>query len=88
MDSLYTKQSDEVTYLLNVKFFHKTSLDALIQAEKIANSIRKNKRSIFVLNENGTPTSDTIVFEKIDCSIVADNAAVMKLQWKKEYSYI
>ncbi|AGK52032.1 hypothetical protein B1NLA3E_01240 [Bacillus sp. 1NLA3E] len=72
---------------MSVKIFHKTSSEALIQAEKIANSIRQNKRTIPVLNQDGTITEDKIIFSKIDCSIIADNLAVMKIQWAKEYPY-
>ena len=70
-----------------MKIFHKSSSDALLKAEEIANSIRQNKRSIPVLNQDGIVTADKIIFTKIDCSVVADNAAVVKLQWGKEYPF-
>jgi hypothetical protein len=70
-----------------VKIFHKTASDALLQAEQIANNIRKNKWAIPILNQDGIVTADKIIFTKIDCSVVADNAAVIKLQWKKEYPF-
>lgn len=87
LDNQFTKQGYEVSYLLSVKFFHKTSADALMLAEEIATSIRNNRRSIPILNKDGTVTEDKITFTKIDCSVADDRVASINLQWNKYYPY-
>jgi hypothetical protein len=87
IDNVFTKQGYEITYLLAIKIFHKTSSDALIQAEKMAESIRKNKRAIPILNEDGTVTENSIKFTKIDCSVADDNVAIINLQWDQYYPF-
>jgi hypothetical protein len=87
LDNLFTKQGYEVTYLLSVKVFNKSSAEALFRAEQIANSLRKNKRSIPLLNEDGSFTGNTILLEKVECDIVDDKVAAIHLQWNSYYPY-
>jgi hypothetical protein len=63
----------------------------------MAESIRKNKRSIPILNEDGTvkviinqdgkEIIEKIRFTKIDCSVADDNVALINLQWDQYYPF-
>lgn len=82
-----SKMGYDGIYLLAVKIFHKSSSNALLKAEEIATQIRKNKYTIQLLNEDGSTTDEKIRFKKIECSVVAENAAVINLEWDEFYHY-
>lgn len=83
-----TKLNYENTYSLNVKLFHQSSAEALIQAENIAQSIRKHRESIPLLNPDGTETSNSIIFERIETEIIDTGVAQISLQWNYKFNYI
>jgi hypothetical protein len=88
LDQFHTKQGYAVTYLLAIKIFHKTSSAALLEAERIATSIRKNKWAIPFLNEDGSAVGDRFDISKIECSVIADNVAAINLEWTRNYPFV
>jgi hypothetical protein len=86
-DTKHTKMGYQVTYLLAVKLFHKTSAEALAQAEAIAESIRRNKSTIPLLYEDGTVTDEVLTISQIQCSIADEGVAIINLEWSQQYPY-
>lgn len=87
LDAIDTKQGYRVTYLQSVKIFHKTSNDAVLAAENIAGSIRKQKWAIPLLNENGTASSESIILSSVNYAVAADKVASIDLEWDQVYPF-
>lgn len=82
-----TKMSYSNTYLMNVKIFHQTTRQAILKAEEIAQSIREQKYTIPILNEDGTETNQEIFFDRVETFEVDDNVAQIGLTWIHKYDF-
>jgi len=83
----FSKQSYQVNYTMNVQLFEKDTPTAMQKAESIAHSIRKNKSSIPLLNNDGTRDERNIVFSTVSCESVEEGIVQIRLEWEWEFNY-
>jgi hypothetical protein len=86
-DALFSKQSFEQTLIIRVKLFEDTSEQALFKAEEIAQSIRVNRFSIPVINEDGSESAERLTFERIDTSLVDDEVSQVTLTFEIQHYF-
>ena len=79
-DAVFSKQSFEELFIVRVKLFEKKSDDAFNKAQTIAQSIRKNKFCIPIINKDGTEDlTKQITFESINAVKIEDSVAQVTL---------
>lgn len=87
-DAVFSKQSFEELFIVRVKLFELKSEDAFNKAQTIAQSIRKSKFSIPLINQDGTedPTKQ-ITFESIEAVKIEDSVAQVTLTFSQHMNF-
>ncbi|KAF1680814.1 phage portal protein [Bacillus mexicanus] len=75
------------TYSLNVKLFHHDSVQALDEADRLADAVREARNMIPLLNESGEKTGDMIRITRIETRVGDRGEAVMVIRWSSRYYY-
>jgi hypothetical protein len=87
LDSNDTNVTFKKTFSLSAKLFHKDTVNAETEVEKIADSIRKKRSLIPILNAEGVPTGEYIRFSRIETREVEEGVMTMAFQWDSRYFY-
>lgn len=74
------------TYNLVVKLFHTDSQQANSEAERIADTLRRKRMLIPLIEQDGTPTGEYLRISRIDTRIV-DGVAFITINWNSRYHY-
>lgn len=83
----HTKQGYQNNYTMNVQIFEADAQEGLKKAEEIAQSIKKNKYTIPLLNEDGSETDGSIVFNTVECQMIEFGIVQIKLEWDYIFEY-
>lgn len=75
------------TYSLNVKLFHHDSVQALDEADRLADAIREARNMVPLLSESGEKTGDMVRITRIETRIGDRGEAVMVIRWSSRYYY-
>lgn len=75
------------TYSLNVKLFHLDSVQALDEADRLADAIREARNMVPLLSESGEKTGDKIRISRIETRVGDRGEAVMVIRWSSRYYY-
>ena len=86
-DSNDTLSTFKKTYTLSVKLFHKDSVKAKEEADRIADSVRRKRNIIPLLNADGSQTGDYIRISRIESRIGDSAVASIILTWDSHYYY-
>lgn len=86
-DSNDTLSTFKKTYTLSVKLFHKNSITAKEAADIIADTVRRKRNIIPLLNADGTATGDYIRVSRIESRIGDSAVASIILTWDSHYYY-
>lgn len=86
-DDDFSKDAFSKLYTQRVLCRMHSDTAALLKAEEIADSIRKNDYSVPVLNEDGTETGKTLHFSRISASIIADYTAQITMIFEVQDYY-
>ncbi|AOC90689.1 phage portal protein [Bacillus sp. L381] len=74
-------------YSLNVKLFHADSVQALDEADRIADAVRESRQMIPLLTESGEDTGDFIRISRIETRVGDKGEAVITIRWTSRYYY-
>src|SRR6185312_10484985 len=88
----FTSHSFEKDYTLNIKLFNESEQTAFAKAEAIADSIRKGRYCVPIVNEDGTPAKLVLIMNEIDTrmadsGLVVMGVAQLTLNWKSRYAF-
>ncbi|MEW4969954.1 DUF6838 family protein [Bacillus stercoris] len=75
------------TYSLNVKLFHHDSVQALDEADRLADAIREARNMVPLLSESGEKTGDMVRVTRIETRVGDRGEAVMVIRWSSRYYY-
>ncbi|AFI27919.1 MULTISPECIES: phage tail terminator family protein [unclassified Bacillus (in: firmicutes)] len=75
------------TYSLNVKLFHHDSVQALDEADRLADAIREARNMVPLLSESGEKTGDMVRVTRIETRVGDRGEAVMVIKWSSRYYY-
>ncbi|MDL9995501.1 phage portal protein [Bacillus stercoris] len=75
------------TYSLNVKLFHHDSVQALDEADRLADAIREARNMVPLLSESGEKTGDMVRITRIETRVGDRGEAVMVIRWSSRYYY-
>ncbi|MED1541988.1 phage portal protein [Bacillus inaquosorum] len=75
------------TYSLNVKLFHVDSVQALDEADRLADTIREVRSMVPLLSESGEKTGDMVRITRIETRVGDRGEAVMVIKWSSRYYY-
>ncbi|OIR62877.1 phage portal protein [Bacillus sp. FMQ74] len=75
------------TYSLNVKLFHHDSVQALDEADRLADAIREARNMVPLLSESGEKTGDMVRISRIETRVGDRGEAVMVIRWSSRYYY-
>ncbi|MGQ9007018.1 phage tail terminator family protein [Bacillus stercoris] len=75
------------TYSLNVKLFHLDSVQALDEADRLADAIREARNMVPLLSESGEKTGDMVRISRIETRVGDRGEAVMVIRWSSRYYY-
>nr|MDH3083835.1 phage portal protein [Bacillus subtilis] len=75
------------TYSLNVKLFHLDSVQALDEADRLADAIREARNMIPPLSESGEKTGDMVRISQIETRVGDRGEAAMVIRWSNRYYY-
>ncbi|WP_439024828.1 phage tail terminator family protein [Bacillus halotolerans] len=75
------------TYSLNVKLFHLDSVQALDEADRLADAIREARNIVPLLSESGEKTGDMLRITRIETRVGDRGEAVMVIRWSSRYYY-
>lgn len=75
------------TYSLNVKLFHHDSVQALDEADRLADAIREARNMVPLLSEPGEKTGDMVRISRIETRVGDRGEAVMVIRWSSRYYY-
>lgn len=74
------------TYNLVVKLFHTDTQLANSEAERVADTVRRKRMLIPLVEQDGTPTGEYLRISRIDTRIV-DGTASITINWDSRYHY-
>lgn len=74
------------TYSLPVKLFHKDAQQAFAEAERIADTVRRKRMLIPLINPDGSGTGEYIRITRIETRIT-DGVALITVNWDSRYHY-
>jgi len=83
----HSKDSYRNIYSLTIKVFHESAENSSTVADDIAQAIRDNKFKIPVLEQNGTETSNTIVFDRVETNNLEDHMTILVLEWVYDFNF-
>ncbi|MGN2620259.1 phage tail terminator family protein [Bacillus stercoris] len=75
------------TYSLNVKLFHHDSVQALDEADRLADAIREARNMVPLLSESGEKTGDMVRVTRIETRVGDRGEAVVVIRWSSRYYY-
>ncbi len=81
-----TNQTFLKTYSLPVKLFHKDAQQADTEAERIADTVRRKRMLIPLINPDGSATGEYIRITRIETRIT-DGVASIVVNWDSRYHY-
>ncbi len=86
-DDDFSKDAFSKLYTQRVLCRMSSDTAALLKAEEIADSIRKNGHCVPILNEDGTETGKTLQFSRISANIIADYTAQITMIFEVQDYY-
>ncbi|WP_046180386.1 phage portal protein [Domibacillus tundrae] len=82
-----TLSTFEKTYSLSVKLFHKSTLQAHAEAERIADAIRSRRLLVPILSPKGVLTGEYVRLNRIETRQGSNGMALIVLTWDSRYYY-
>lgn len=74
------------SYSLAIKLFHTSPQLAFVEAERIADTIRRKRMHIPMVNKDGSPTNDVIRIRRIE-ERITDGVVSIVVTWDSRYHY-
>lgn len=70
-----------------MKLFHHDSVQALDEADRLADAIREARNMVPLLSESGEKTGDMVRITRIETRVGDRGEAVMVIRWSSRYYY-
>lgn len=91
-DTPFTAHSFEKNYSLTVKLFHEDEQKAFTEAEKIADSIRKSRKVIPIINADTSSAGRMLIVSNVDVRVIDSGpismgVAQITIAWKSRYNF-
>lgn len=74
-------------YTLNVKLFHDNSRTANAEAERIADTLRRERSVLPIMSEDGQPSGEYLRINRIETRVGESGIAFIILSWNSRYHY-
>ena len=81
-----TNMTFRKTYSLAIKLFHKDAQQAFAEAERIADTVRRKRMLIPLINPDGSPNGQFMRITRIE-ERITDGVASIGVTWDSRYHY-
>lgn len=83
-----TKDHFTLLYTMTVRFFNATTEEAMMLADDIANKIRRSGYTLYLRNEDGSESTDTVYFKRVTTAPVVVGSAQLTMIFEYQQTYL